>query len=119
MAILRERQVWKRASSGRKRKSRNQVFALTPEQHANVKAAMRALRMTQAQIAAAAGCSVTAIEKAMSAKGRPAPGLAIHVARLAQVPTDDVLSGAFPKAGHCPRCGWGLGSPQKPCEPAR
>ena len=110
MAILRERQVWKRAATTRKRKSRNQVFALTPEQHVNVKAAMRALRMTQAQIATAAGCSVTAIEKAMSAKGRPAPGLAIRVAQLAQVSTDDVLSGAFPKAGHCPRCGWEAGT---------
>jgi len=108
MTILRERQTWKRAPSIRKRKSRNQVFALTPEQHANVKAAMRALRMTQAQIAAAAGCSTKAIEKAMSTKGRPAPGLAMRVAQLAQVTVEDVLSGAFPKAGHCPRCGWDL-----------
>jgi transcriptional regulator with XRE-family HTH domain len=85
------------------------VFALTPEQHANVKAAMRALRMTQPQIAAAAGCSVPAIEKAMSSKGRPAPGLPIRVGQLAQVPVEDVLSGAFPKAGHRPQCGWGAG----------
>jgi hypothetical protein len=86
MAILREKQTWRRAPSGRKRKSRNQVFALTPEQHANVKAAMRALRMTQAQIAGAAGCSVTAIEKATVCSRRVLPGppfaqLADHGAR--------------------------------------
>jgi len=35
---------------------------------------------------------------------RPGAGLAIRAARLAGVPIEDVLSGAWPKAGACPRC---------------
>jgi len=36
---------------------------------------------------------------------RPTAGVALHAARLAGVPVEDVLSGAWPDEGTCPHCG--------------
>lgn len=80
---------------------------LTPEEQANVRRALHVLRRRLG--------SYEALAKAMRANGRtleqygskaaPSAGIAIRLARLAGVPVDDVLTGAWPVAGACPHCG--------------
>lgn len=108
MTILTERKVWKRAPVEREIR----ILGLTAEEQDNVRAAMRVLRIRHgswAALAKALGMSFKTLKLAVSKRGyrRPTPGLALHVARLAGVPMEDVISGAFPKPGACPMCGRG------------
>jgi plasmid maintenance system antidote protein VapI len=73
-----------------------------------VKAALRVLRVrhgTAAKLAAALNATAAIVKAAIKRRGRVSAGLALRVARLAGVHMEDVLSGAWPKAGSCPMCG--------------
>jgi hypothetical protein len=81
---------------------------LTPEEYANVRLAIRFLRVRlggAAKLATALRSKVKTIEKVCAVRGRPSAVLAIRAARLAGVQVEDVLSGAWPKKGACPICG--------------
>lgn len=80
---------------------------MTPQEIANVRAALRFLQVR---------CGGwDALGKAIRARGgtlayqmtkqAPTGGLAIRLARFAGVPVDDVLNGRFPVPGTCPHCG--------------
>jgi hypothetical protein len=112
MTILREKQSWKRDKPRR----RDRLFVLTAEEEANVRAALRVLRIRYggwAPLAEALGCklktlkNIAARESASKGYRHPTPGHALYVARLAGAPVEDVLSGAWPKPGSCPMCGRG------------
>ena len=81
---------------------------LTPEEMARVKVALRVLRVRfggQAALAKALQANPKTVGAAVTARGRPSAGLALRAARLAGVPLEDLLSGAWPVAGSCPHCG--------------
>lgn len=81
---------------------------LTPEETANVRRALRFLRVrvgTAAKLGAAIGVPHKQIDKLCSRKGRPGVGMALRVARAAHVNVEDVLGGAWPPEGACPHCG--------------
>lgn len=104
MAILTERQGWTR-----KRKQARASLDLTAAEQANVKAALRVLRTHLGgwhAVSAALACTHKTLEHSISQRGKASGAMAIRVARIAQVSVEDVLSGAFPKRGACPRCGW-------------
>lgn len=105
MAILRERKTWKKE---RQPRATDRLDRLTPEEEANVYAAMNVLRIRYGGmdgVAKAMGASKFAVQTAMQKGRRPTAGLALKAARLAGVPVEDVLTGAFPKPGACPMCG--------------
>lgn len=107
MTILRERIVW-RAPTKRRAHSRERLDRLTPGQEANVIRAMRALHGrlgTWVKVARALQVSIKTVEKVLAGKDRTTPGWALRIAQIAGVTVDDVLTGAFPKAGACPACG--------------
>lgn len=86
MPILRERKVWKREKPAGDRKPGMRLDHLTPEQEANVRAAVNVLRIRLGSlqaIAKAIGVQADVIEYAMRQRGRPTAGLAVHAARLA------------------------------------
>ena len=103
MAILTEKKVWKRKST---KKPRGGV--LTPEECANVRRALRFLRVRF-------GNTVTLAEKMGFMKGTiinatgkqciATAALALSAARLAGVRVDDILAGEWPPEGACPHCG--------------
>lgn len=104
--VLRERQTWKRDRPAR---ATERLERLTPEQAANVRAALRVLRVRLggwAAVGKAMGASPKAVEHLGTPRGRqPTAGVALHTAAVAGVPVEEVLSGAWPKAGSCPMCG--------------
>ena len=77
--------------------------SLTPDEAANMKAALKVLRLRHhhplAVLARLPGVTRPTLAKSIHRNGNPSAGLAIRCARLAGVPIDDVLSGAFPKPG--------------------
>ena len=81
---------------------------LTPEERANVQAALRVLRQRlggYAQLATALGVSRVRLATVGSRNGKPSLSHALRAARLAGVPLEHVLSGAWPRPGSCPHCG--------------
>lgn len=106
MAILKEKEVRRKPRATR---TVELVNDLTPEERTNVLAALQVLRVRFVDwvgVAKALGISHKVVQIAARNK-KPSAGLAIRIARLAGVPVDDVLSGAFPKPGSCPMCGRG------------
>ena len=107
MAILKEKQT--RGKPKAERVTRN-INALSLEECANVRRAIGVLRIRLgglAAVATALGLRRNTVEHMASRQGKPGAGVALRVARLAQVTVEDVLSGAFPKPGSCPMCGLG------------
>lgn len=105
MAILTKRETWrKERPANETRRSTD----LTPAEQENVRAAIRFLvkrHGTAAQLAEAMGAKRATLFQAMSARGTASAGLAIRAARVARVPLEDVITGAFPAPGTCPYCG--------------
>lgn len=104
MVILRERQVWRRPCTETSREP-----ALPPTEQANVKAAIRLLRhqLDPDQLARALKITRLAL-KHTTERRRPASAkLALRVARVAGVPLEEILSGAWRPTGVCPVCGRG------------
>lgn len=105
MTILTKREVWaKPRLANETRRSSD----LTPEEHANVRTAVRFLRIrlgSAAKLASALKVSQKVVDKACAARGRPSAALAIRAARLAGASVEEVLCGRWPLAGACPHCG--------------
>ena len=104
MPILRERKTWKRPKPAN---ARPWGFELTDQERQHVKQALRLLCVRHGgneAVARAMDISEHMIERATSRRSRPSPGLAIAVARLAEMPVEALLSGE-PVPGRCPTCG--------------
>src|ERR1700677_3257469 len=105
MTILRWRVRWKR---GRQADETRRSYDLTPQETVNSRAALRFIRARVGggpKLAKAIGATAKAIEKACGSNSKPSAGMMIRVVRLVGVSVEDVLSGAWPKAGACPYCG--------------
>lgn len=105
MTILKERQVWVRVSG---RRQRDPLDRLNQEQRDGVRRAIATLSGrygSLTKLAKAMGVHSTTVIRSARVTGKPSAGLAVKLAKLAGVPVDDVLSGAFPKPGSCPVCG--------------
>jgi hypothetical protein len=103
MTILRERV--KRTTPRDPTKTRRSSD-LTPEEQANVRKALRVLRIrigTNRQLAEAMGANLSTLRSAIRTK--VSGGIAIRAARVAGVPVDDLLTGKWPVPGCCPMCG--------------
>lgn len=73
-----------------------------------VRTTMRHLRRrlgTWAAVADALRCSTVSVEKIAGGRRPVTASLALRVARVADVPMDDLLSGRY-LPGACPRCGY-------------
>lgn len=105
MAILTERVTWRREASPKRARS-----GMTREAQANVMAALRVLCRrfgSWAALAEAMGTTKATLQTVRSPVGsrRIGAGLALRAARVAGVPVDDILTGAWPRPGACPCCG--------------
>jgi len=101
--VLDKPMSWRRSDARPSRRAE-----LTAEEQANVRKALAVLRVRlggAAQLATALGVSKARLAWTMQARGKPGAAVALYAARLAKVPVEDVLSGAFPAAGACPMCG--------------
>ena len=107
MAILRERQVWKKPKQQTKpRPHFEKMNTLSPEQAANVRVALKVLKIrhgTLVKVAELMRVTFGSLTRTLSVE--PNAGLAMRVAQVAGVTVDDVLSGNFPAEGSCPYCG--------------
>ena len=105
MTILREPIFWKRE---RQQKPIEPPWRLTPKEQANVKAAIAALRIrhrTLAKMAQLMGMNHKTLEWNAHRRGKPTRAMAVKLAALACVSTEDVIYGRWPKPGCCPYCG--------------
>ena len=105
MGILYERKSW---SKSRPPNTTQRSTDLTVEQQANAKATLRFLATRHGsarQLAEAMGAKVRTVRAALEVRGRVSAGLAVRVAKVAGVPLEDVLGGAWPPPGACPHCG--------------
>jgi hypothetical protein len=105
MAVLTEARSWRREPKARARLSPDR---LTPEESANVRKALRFLRARHGgteKLAEALGVGAKSLATMLSKKGKPGAGLALRAAKMAGVPAEDVLRGAWPVDGSCPYCG--------------
>lgn len=97
MTILKQREVWRGPR-------KQQTFALTTEEGAHVKRALRAIKDQLGgwrRLAKRLDCDVETVKKAgaldsIHHQAHPSPGLALRAAQLVGVPVEDLLSGAWP-----------------------
>ncbi len=104
MAILHARTSWAkpRATNETRRSS-----DLTPEEQIAVRRALRVLRQrlgSYQALAMALRVKKATLEGYGSTRA-PSAAVAIRAARLAGVPAEDLLRGAWPVEGACPHCG--------------
>lgn len=81
---------------------------LTAQEQANVRAAIRFLRVqcgSAEALTKALRCNKTTVQSAMASARNVTASMAFRVARFAGVGVDDLLAGRFPPAGTCPHCG--------------
>ena len=105
MTVLSKRETWGKL---RPQNETRRSSDLTPEEQKNVRAAIRFLRTRMggnAKLAAALRANRASVDRGCLPNSRPSAGLALRVARVAGVPLEDVLQGAWPPAGACPHCG--------------
>jgi hypothetical protein len=103
MTILAKRSEWRIARPSNETRHSSD---LTPVEQANAQAALRFLAKrhgTLANLTEVMRSKYGTVKLAM--RGRVSAGIALRTARVAGVPLEDVLSGAWPKAGACPHCG--------------
>jgi hypothetical protein len=107
MAILRERQTWKRHPEGKR--GRNDVTGrLSPAQRQHVRRALRALERrygSQRALAEALRMKFKCLVAVICKAREPQAGHALRIAEHVSVPIDDVLAGRFPGPDACPTCG--------------
>lgn len=80
---------------------------LTPQEQVNVRTALRFLRTRcggWSGVAKALQLNESTLSSAVYSTP-PSARIVLRVARLADVPVDDVLNGRYPGAGTCPHCG--------------
>lgn len=105
MAILTKRETWR---APKQLGPAKYTPDLSAEEHENVRRALHVLRRrfgSWAALAEAMGTKMKTVEHAGGRHHKPSVAIALRVARLAGVPLEDVLSGAWPKPGACPMCG--------------
>ena len=105
MGILYERKSW---SKSRPPNTTRRSTDLTAEEQTNAKAALRFLTTRHGsvrQLAEVMSAKARTVRAALEARGRVSAGLALRAAKVAGVPLEDVLSGAWPPPGACPHCG--------------
>ena len=106
MAILRERVTWQRSRPVR---TEARPDALTPDERANVRAALKFLRQRVGgwpALAKAMGIKNETLQQIAMRRSRgPTAGIALRAARVAGVCAEQVLRGAWPPEGACPVCG--------------
>ena len=86
---------------------------LTAEEQQNVRAALRFLHIrfgTWQTLAKALRFKRTRLVEATSGREVVSADLVLRVARLVEVPFDDVAAGRYPLPGTCPHCGSGGGA---------
>jgi hypothetical protein len=86
------------------------VRGLSPEQQANVLAAIRFLRIRVGNwklLAKTLEFQGSTMKNVMKGINPVSVNMAFRIAKLAQVPFDDVTSGKYPVKGTCPHCGQG------------
>ena len=97
MGILREKTVWKKPRAPRPTARPDE---LTPEEQANVRAALRFLRLRMGSwiaLAKAMGLKPNTLQEAAGRKTRrPTAGIALRTARVAQVRVEIILAGKWP-----------------------
>ncbi len=101
VSILRQRKTWRRPAKLRR-------GSLTPEQIENVRTALRTMHIrfrSWEAVAEVMHTTVKGIEPVIYGVRRPTAVHALRAAQAVGVPVDDVLTGAYPKAGSCPMCG--------------
>lgn len=106
MAILRERQVWKRVDGRKLQGKLPDLDLLTADEQARMRTALDVLRISYGdwrKVAKALKSNRTTITRIVCIKRRCTPSFAARVARLLGVPLGEILAGRFPKA--CPLCG--------------
>jgi transcriptional regulator with XRE-family HTH domain len=82
---------------------------LTKREQGRVLAVLRMLRIRLGRLrklADALGFSEQAVMPVLKERRPPSAVFALRVARIAGVPVEDILSGAYPPPGTCPRCGY-------------
>ncbi len=107
MAVLTEPRRWRRERVARARRSPD---ILSPEESAAVRRALVFLRTKLGggpKLAEALGVGEDTLSRACWGKTRPGAGLALRTGKLAGVPVEAVLGGAWPPEGACPHCGRG------------
>ena len=80
---------------------------LSKAEQENVKRAIRRLRQRygEAKLPELLNANPTTVKHSTERRRKPSPLLAIRAARLAGVPVEDILSGAWAGTGPCPTCG--------------
>lgn len=107
MAILLAKKVWKRHHERPPKTTMRPCELTLAEQH-NERAMVLRLRaeyLSWKALAAALGVNRVTLVRAQPGKQAPTVGLALRVARLIGVSTDDVLGGASARAERCLMCG--------------
>lgn len=97
--------VWRRAPL-----ATSKAPELTDEERANLRRALRFLRVragSGAKLAKALQFSRPVLARALGRKAHGTASLALKTARLAGASVEDVLSGAWPPEGACAHCGRG------------
>jgi hypothetical protein len=106
MAVLAHPKTWQRPAAI----VRVRPVDLTPEERANLARALRFLRVragSGAKLAALLGVARQTTDRAMGKRAAGGAFLALRAARLAGVPVEAVLGGAWPPEGACAHCGRG------------
>lgn len=103
MTILNERKRWSRP---RPPNETRRSSDLTPEEQANVRAAMAYLRVRYGSLRALARLMKSNDGTVRNAMHRPVTaGIALRVARIAGTTMEELLSGAWVPKGVCRHCG--------------
>lgn len=105
MAILVKRQEWRKP---RPANETRRSTDLTPAEQENVRVALRFLATRfgdYAKLAKAMKAHRETVQRPAKRQTHVTAGIALRAARVARVPLEDVLSGAWPQAGACPHCG--------------
>src|SRR5580693_7008916 len=105
MPILTKREVWRKP---RPANETRRSYDLTPAEQENVRVALRFLATRFgdfAKLAKAMGAHRETVQRPARRAAPVTAGIALRAARVAGVPLEELLSGAWPKAGACPHCG--------------
>jgi hypothetical protein len=102
MAVLSHPVAWRRESK------RDVDPDLSPQERENARKAIRYLAKklgSYGKLAMAMRVKKPTVRFAVSRTGTVSASVALRTARVARVPLESVLSGAWPKATACPYCG--------------
>jgi hypothetical protein len=101
VTILRERQVWRKATRPRSgRRPSVHVEQLTPEQEAAIRAVLRELHArlgTWRAVSEAIDIGERSIERVLARRRRPTPGWALRIAPVLGATVDNVLAALPPR----------------------